>query len=178
MADITITQGTVSHALSATTPDDPAAEIQPQHWNSGHAASMVLAASVASALFSNVNGVSFGLSGSAITASHNALTTAMASNRGSDFVQATAAFAGTSSSGTIASNGISVSIGPYITTAMLSNAATISNIRVSAGTTSNLASAFTFADSNGISFGLNAGTITGTVATNYQSQGAYLTTAA
>ena len=178
MADITITQGTVSHALSATTPDDPAAEIQPQHWNSGHAASMVLAASVASALFSNVNGVSFGLSGSAITASHNALTTAMASNRGSDFVQATAAFAGTSASGTIASNGISVSIGPYITTGMLSNAATISNIRLSAGTTSNLASAFTFADSNGISFGLNAGTITGTVATNYQSQGAYLTTAA
>lgn len=50
-----------------------------------------------------------------------ALTTAMASNRGSDFVQATAAFAGTSASGTIASNGISVSIGPYITTAMLSN---------------------------------------------------------
>lgn len=45
------------------------------------------------------------------------LTTAMASNRGSDFVQATAAFAGTSASGTIASNGISVSIGPYITTA-------------------------------------------------------------
>lgn len=38
------------------------------------------------------------------------LTTAMASNRGSDFVQATAAFAGTNASGTIASNGISVSV--------------------------------------------------------------------
>lgn len=52
------------------------------------------------------------------------LTTAMASNRGSDFVQATAAFAGTSASGTINSAGISVSIGPYITTGMLSNAST------------------------------------------------------
>lgn len=40
----------------------------------------------------------------------NALTTAMASNRGTDFVQATAAFAGTNASGTIASNGISVSV--------------------------------------------------------------------
>lgn len=49
------------------------------------------------------------------------ITTAMASNRGSDFVAATAAFAGTSASGTIASNGISVSIGPYLTTAMASN---------------------------------------------------------
>lgn len=105
------------------------------------------------------------------------LTTAMASNRGSDFVQATAVFAGTNASGTIASNGISVSVGNYITTAMLSNAVTLSNIRVSGGTTSNLLSAITFADSNGVSFGLNAGTLTATVATNYQSQGAYLTTA-
>lgn len=40
----------------------------------------------------------------------NALTTAMASNRGTDFVQATAAFAGTNASGTIASNGISISV--------------------------------------------------------------------
>lgn len=112
-------------------------------------------------LFSNSNGISFGMSNSSIlTASHNALTTAMASNRGSDFVQATAAFAGTSASGTIASNGISVSIGPYITTAMLSNAVTLSNIRVSAGTTSNLLSALTFGDGNGISFGLNASTLT------------------
>jgi len=40
----------------------------------------------------------------------NAITTAMASNRGSDFVNATAAFAGTNANGTIASNGISVSV--------------------------------------------------------------------
>ena len=36
----------------------------------------------------------------------------------------------------------------------------LTNIRVSAGTTSNLLSAITFADSNGVSFGLDAGTIT------------------
>lgn len=112
--------------------------------------------------FNNSNGISFGLNGSVITATvqTNYLTTAMASNRGSDFVQANAAFAGTSASGTIASNGISVSIGPYITTGMLSNAVTLSNIRVSGGTTSNLLSAITFGDANGLSFGLNAGTMT------------------
>lgn len=90
------------------------------------------------------------------------LTTAMASNRGSDFVQATAAFAGTSASGTIASGGISVSIGPYLTTAMLSNAATISNVRVSAGTLSANRSDITFSNLNGLSFGLETnGVITG-----------------
>lgn len=61
-------------------------------------------------LFSNANGVSFGRAGQTITASHNGLTTAMASNAGSNFVAATAAFAGTNASGTIASNGISVSV--------------------------------------------------------------------
>lgn len=70
--------------------------------------------------FANSNGITWGLNASTLTASHNGLTTAMASNRGSDFVAATAAFAGTNASGTIASNGISVSVGNYITTAALS----------------------------------------------------------
>jgi len=82
--------------------------------------------------FSNGGGVSFGIDASVITATVATnyqpagayLTTAMASNRGSDFVQATAAFAGTNASGTIASNGISVSVGNYITTAMASNRGT------------------------------------------------------
>lgn len=103
-------------------------------------------------LFNNANGITFGMSNSSvITASHNGLTTAMASNRGTDFVQATAAFAGTNATGTIASNGISVSVAPQ--------------------------TAFVFSNSNGVSFGTNGSTVTATVATNYQSQGAYLTTA-
>src|SRR5574342_333897 len=75
---------------------------------------------LSNAVFSNSNGVSFGLNGSTVTATVRTdyqsagayLTTAMQSNRGSDFVQATAAFAGTNASGTIASNGISVSVAP------------------------------------------------------------------
>lgn len=177
---------TISHALSATTPDDPTYEIQPKHWNSSHALTLNAVGSEVSGAFNNAGGVTFGLetngsitaAGPVYQATGNYLTTAMASNRGSDFVQATATFAGTNASGTIASNGISVSVGAYLTTAMASNAATISNINVSAGTLSANRSNMTFADSNGVSWGLNTdGKITGTVATNYQSQGAYLTTA-
>jgi len=226
----------------------------------------------------NSNGISFGLNGSVLTAtvktdyqtSGNYLTTAMASNRGTDFVQATAAFAGTNASGTIASNGISVSVNAQssvpqnvslyglgnttqnsstvlslnalsfnglggntvgysngsiqisgvttnglISTAMESGAGSrfvntsaglnltnisatlasnsislsvaapvttaglISAIKVSAGTLSSNRTDLTFNNSNGVSFGLETnGIITATVATNYQSQGAYLTTAA
>lgn len=119
---------TVSHRLSATTPDDPLYEIQVKHWNSNHAVTLNAVGSEISGAFSNSNGLSFGLeAGGALTGSYTVpqttqfLTTAMASNRGSDFVQATAAFAGTNASGTIASNAISVLVGNYITTAMLSN---------------------------------------------------------
>lgn len=157
---------TVSHNLSATTPDDPGYEIRPSHWNDTHAVTINAAGSeisgafgngggvtfglsadgkitasapaagggltninisagttsnnLSAITFSNLNGITFGLNASTLTASHNGLTTAMASNRGSDFVQATAAFAGTNASGTIASNGISVSVGNYITTARAS----------------------------------------------------------
>lgn len=51
-------------------------------------------------------------------------------------------------------------------------AARLSNIRVSAGATSNLLSALTFSNANGVSFGLDGSTLTATVQTNY------LTTAA
>lgn len=106
--------------------------------------------------FNNGNGVTFGLNGSTVTASvqTNYLTTAMASNRGTDFVQATAAFAGTNASGTIASNGISVSVGNYITTARASNDAVGLNTALTAGPL-----AWTV-NSNGIS--LNAGSAAGT----------------
>lgn len=119
MADVTITQGTVRHALSATTPDNPAAEIQPQHWNSGHAASMVLAASVASALFSNANGMSFGLSDSAITGSYTVPTQSVQTQPAGNIVGA--GFTSTTTVGvdvkaTQNSAGLSMAVPAYITT--------------------------------------------------------------
>lgn len=75
------------------------------------------------------------------------LTTAMASNRGSDFVQANAAFAGTNASGTIASNGLSVSV----------NAQSVQPVAASAANGSYAFSTLSFSNANGISFGTSAG---------------------
>jgi len=137
-------------------------------------------------VLANLNGISFGLNGSTLTASHNGLTTARASNdavglntaqtnvtwtvnssglslnaggyAGTGFTSTTTA--GTAIVGTQGTNGLSIGIPAFLTTAMASNAVTLSNVLISAGTTSNLLSAFTLANSNGISFGLNAGTVT------------------
>lgn len=129
--------------------------------------------------FGNSNGITFGLSNNGtMTASHNGLTTAMASDAGSQWIYSSAAKNLTNISATFGSNAVSFSVGNYITTAMLSNAATISNINVSGGTTSSNMSALNFVNSNGVSWSLDtASKIYATVATNYQSQGAYLTTA-
>lgn len=121
------------------------------------AAGTQTATTAGTVLFENSNGITFGMSGSTrITASHNGLTTARASN---DAVGLNTAQ--TNVTWTVNSAGISLNAGAYLTTAMQSNAVTLSNIRVSAGTTSNLLSALTFANSNGLSFGINASTITG-----------------
>jgi len=140
--------------------------------------------------FSNANGISFGTSaGSALTASHNGLTTARASNdavglntaltagplawtvnsagislNAGSAAGTTSGFTGNLISGSMTHNtaGLALSLNhpAWLTTAMQSNAVTLSNIRVSGGTTSNLLSALTFNDANGISFGLNASTLT------------------
>lgn len=198
-------------------------------------------------VLSNSNNVSFGLNGSTITGSASFAQTNQSAIKG----------LGVSNTGQTAGNtGISTGIdwvlagsqsitlsqstvggGPdtiwfqhpaWLTTAMQSGAATISNVNISAGTTSNNLSNWVYSNSNGVSFGLNGSTITASVAaaggaqtaisgivvsdttytsgtvsfsnqngvtigssvngatqyirlsvaTNYQSQGAYLTTAA
>lgn len=112
VASVGVTGGSVVISVPAGAPS-------PVNFSAGTTSS-----DLGSVVFSNSNGVSFGLNGSTITA-------------------------------TVQTN--------YLTTAMLSNAATISNIRVSAGTTSNLLSDITFSNSNGVTFGLNASTITASV---------------
>lgn len=108
---------TVSHALSATTPDNPAYEIKPSNWNSGHIVTLNAVGSEISGAFSNaVGGVTFGLE----------------------------------------TNG-------YITGSAPAAAGGLTNINVSAGTTSNNLSAFVFSNANNVSFGLNGSTITANV---------------
>lgn len=100
--------------------------------------------------FSNSNGLAFGLDAGVFTGSYTVPGATVFSN----------------------SNNVSFGLNGSTITATATIATSLSNIRLSAGTTSNLASAFTFGDGGGISFGLNAGTVTATVQTNY------LTTAA
>jgi hypothetical protein len=127
--------------------------------NTGYLSAAGGTLSLGTAVFSNSNGVSFGVNGQTLTASHNGLTTARASN---DAIGLNTAQ--TNVTWTVNSAGISFNAGAYLTTAMLSNAATISNINVSAGTTSQNLSNVVFSNSNGVSFGLNGSTVTASVA--------------
>lgn len=94
------------------------------------------------------------------------LTAATAGGAGTGFTSTSTA--GSDIVGTLNSNGLSVGVPVYLTTATAA-----ANIKVSAGSVSTTGSAFTFQDSNGISFGLgtgaSAGIITATAATNYQT---------
>lgn len=112
---------TINHALTATTPDATSAEIRPSHWNSAHAVTLSVSATEISGLFSNANGISFGLSNDSITASHNGLTTAAQSNHS----HGNPSLNLTNLSGTTASNSagftLSLSAGNYLTTAAASN---------------------------------------------------------
>ena len=145
---------TVNHIFTSPIADGTNTQlIRPSDWNSAHNVVLDISGSDISQAFSNGGGVSWGLSANGYvtaTVKTDYLTTAMASNRGSDFVQANAVFAGTNASGTIASNGISVSV----------NAGGGGSLNISAGTTSNNLTALTFNNANGVTFGLNASTIT------------------
>jgi hypothetical protein len=111
--------------------------------------------------FSNGSGVSFGLNAGVITASINPDALA---------IGGIAAGTQTATSGTVVySNSNNVTFGmsnSSVITASVTVASTQASINLSAGTTSNLASAFTFSNGSGVSFGLNAGTITASVATS------------
>ena len=164
------------------------------------------------ASFANSNGITFGINGNTITAtvktdyqsSGNYLTTAMASNAGSNFVGLNSALTANGVSATINSSGVSLNFPAFLTTAMQSNQSSnfagigftsastagtnivatlstnglsmgipnyvtnaagggITNVNISAGTTSQNLSNFVFSNSNNISFGLDGSTITGSV---------------
>lgn len=148
------------------------------------AAGTQTATSLGTVKFADSNGITFGMSGSTqITATVK--TDYQSSNANyltSQSNQAFSASGGSSAFQTLNfanSNGLTFSnsngsvIGSYT---VPSTAGLISAINVSGGTTSNNLSKLTFADSNGISFGLNGSQLTATVKTDYQSSNAnYLT---
>jgi hypothetical protein len=171
-------QITISHALSATTPDDPAYEIRPSHWNSAHLATITLSGTDISGCFSNAGNVSFGTD-----VNGNVTATANAAGAGDGFnrISAGTQIAGTNNTVSFAnSNGISFGLSnSSVLTASYtvpSTAGHISAINLSAGTTSGNVSAVTFSNANGVSFGYDGTNVTATVKTDYQSSNAnYLT---
>ena len=119
------------------------------------------AASTGTVVFSNSNGISFGLNGATVTAQHNALTTAAASDHThSNLYQST---------------------GAYLTTAMVSNAGSnFAGLGETTGTTAGTDIKLTV-DSNGVNISFPKWITTAMASENtslYQSTGAYLTTAA
>lgn len=108
--------------------------------------------------FANSNGITIGGNASTITLSHNGLTSqsaqALSGSNGS-FTFQTASFGNLNGMSFYTSNGSVV--GSY---SVPSTAGLLSAINLSAGTTSNNLSAFTIANSNGLSFGLNGSVLT------------------
>lgn len=167
---------TVKHVFSNAIADGTNTQIvRPRDWNSNHNITFSAAGSEISGAFSNANGISFGLSGTAVTGSytvptvtnsswtvsdsatsgtvgrlaftnlngvtlslssgtgglhtivgsHNALTTAMQSQSSSVFAKTgftSTTTAGTAIVGTHNTDGLSIGVPAYITTAMASNA--------------------------------------------------------
>ncbi|MDH4322684.1 MAG: hypothetical protein OEW90_00945 [Betaproteobacteria bacterium] len=118
------------------------------------------------AVFGNLNGISFGVDGNTVTASHNGITSQTNQTLGGYALGNTV---GQSSSSTFDARSFSVS-GMGVASMGWSNGALIvsvpsggggiTNINVSAGTTSQNLSKFEFNNANGVSFGLNGSTVT------------------
>lgn len=150
---------TISHNLSATTPDNPAYEIRPSHWNDSHFVVINASGSEISGAFSNAGNVTFGLETNGfITASANAAGAGDGFNRLSAGTQ----IAGTNQTISFAnSNGITfgMSNSSVITAShngLTSQSVQTQNMVSVLGSTGNIS----FANGNGITFGGNASTVT------------------
>lgn len=143
---------TIRHPLVMTTPDDPAYENQPQHWNQTHAVTIDAVGSEVFGAFNNGGNVKFGLAAGSISASAgiNFSAGTLSQNR-SDFTFGNA----NGLSFGLETNGVIT--GSYTVPSI---AGLLSAINVSAGTTSNNLSNLVFDNANGLTFGLNGSTIT------------------
>jgi hypothetical protein len=112
--------------------------------------------------FGDGGGVSFGLNGSVLTAQAPAGAPSPVNFSAGTTSQNLGSIVFSNSNGiSFGVNGSTMTASHNgLTTAMQSNAVTISNINISAGTTSDNLSALTFSDSNGVSFGLNGSVVT------------------
>jgi hypothetical protein len=145
---VTLSQSTAAGSLATMTISVPVQTTQA----AVNVAAGTQTATSGTVVFSNSNGLSFGMSNSSVV-------TASA-----DYVRSVSAGTTNATGNQIVfSNSNGVSFGANGATVTASVATSLTNINVSAGTTSNNLSAITFSNSNNVSFGLNASTITATV---------------
>jgi hypothetical protein len=144
---------------SYTVPNVPAQTVQTQNVVVPSAGTQT--ATSGTAIWSNSNGISFGMAGSAtITASYTVPSTA-------GLISAVNFSAGTTSGNVgsiVFSNSNGVTFGLNGSTITASAAGGGGNVNFSAGTTSSGLNSVVFSNLNGVSFGLNGSTITGSVA--------------
>ncbi len=117
--------------------------------------------------FSNSNGVSFGINGQTLTASHNGITTQTNQTLGLYAVgNSTQSSSTTLDARTLSFQGAGVASVGYSNGSVIISApaAAASPVNFSAGTTSNNLGSVVFSNSNGVSFGLNGSTITASAA--------------
>jgi hypothetical protein len=184
---------TISHALSMTSPNDTRYENQVSNWNQTHALTLNAVGSEISGGFGNAGGVTFGYDGTNVTAAApagapspiNFSAGTTSSNIGSVvFSNSGGVSFGLNAStitATVATN--YQSQGAYLTTADLSanSSKYVQNWKLSGNTSGTTSSAqgtdLWLAGGNGVTLSGSSNTISFSVATNYQSQAAYLTTA-
>jgi fibronectin-binding autotransporter adhesin len=173
----------ISHALSATTPDNNQYEIRPSHWNSNHIATVSVVGSEISGAFGNAGGVSFGYDGTNVTAAApaGAPSPVIVTAGGSQGTLGTIVFSnsngvsfglnGSTITATVGTN--YQSTGNYLTTAAQSNQV-VNSLNGSTGQISLATGSSLSSSQNGstITFGLASN-----ITTALQSAGAYLTTA-
>ena len=143
---------TVNHVLTATTPDNTSYEIRPSHWNSAHAFTINATGSEISGAFSNANGISFGVSGGAITGSYTQSAQAFSAAGGSSTFS-TLNFAD--------SNGISFSNSNGSLIASHNGLTSQSNQAFSAQGGSSTFQTLGFSNANGLTFSNSNGSVVG-----------------
>lgn len=131
--------------------------------NTGYISAGTATASLGTVVFSNSNGVSFGVDGQTVTASHNGLTSQ--SNQAVSAANGSVAFQTVSFSN---ANGVSfaTAAGPAIVASVAAQTVQPGIASVSAGTTRVTTGEVVFSNSNGVSFGADGQTVTASIATS------------
>lgn len=142
---------TGKHALTATTPDDPLYEIRPSHWNESHVFTLDIHATEISGIFSNANGVSFGLSGG------SRITASIAAGGAPGSVSAGTTRVALGEVVFSNSNGVAFGLDGATVTASHNGLTSQSNQAAQGSNGSFAFQTLSFSNANGISFGTSAG---------------------